>query len=290
MNIANHAVFLTINKKYSICKENLALEHIRFKGFFYHHTLDKKPKASQFNRHCHNMYEIIYIKCGSGTFFVEGSKYAINPGCLLVFRPREFHCIHVAENTPYERLVVHFDENTVFENSALLLDIFNNRELGVKNIYPEIQPSAVETFERISSCMALNEPERSIMAKLILNELLVVLHNDFSSSIQGDTGGQLITKIVHYINENISQPFRLEELAERFFISKYHLGHIFKKYTGLPVMEYIIRKRVMMAQQLIAEGCQASTAALMSGFNDYSAFYRAYIKYIGAKPSQEVAK
>ena len=266
------------------------MEHIRFKGFYYHHTIDKKPSASLFTRHCHNMYEIIYIKRGDGTFFVEGPKYAIYPGCLLVFRPREFHYINVSEKTPYERLVVHFDENTVFENSALLLDIFNNRELGVKNIYPDIQQSVVQTFERISSCIALNEPERSIMAKLVLNELLVVLHNEFSSGVQGDIGGQLITKIVNYINENISQPFRLEELAERFFISKYHLGHMFKKYTGLPVMEYIIRKRVVMAQQLIAEGCQTSTAALMSGFNDYSAFYRAYTKYIGAKPSQEASK
>ena len=65
---------------------------------------------------------------------------------------------------------------------------------------------------------------------------------------------------------------------------------MFKKHTGLPVMEYIIRTRVVMAQQLILEGCQASTAATMCGFNDYSAFYRAYTKYIGSKPSGEIGR
>lgn len=236
------------------------------------------------------MYEIIYIKKGNGTFNVEGSQYTIYPGCLLVFRPREFHCINISSKSPYERLVVHFDESTVFENSALLLDLFNNRELGVNNIYPDIKQSIPLTFERISSCSELNEPERSIMAKLILNELLVVLHNEFATTPENETGEKLITCIVNYINENISTQFRLEELADKFFISKYHLGHMFKKHTGLPVMEYVIRKRVVMAQQLISEGCQASTAAAMCGFNDYSAFYRAYTKYIGTKPSRELPK
>ncbi len=107
---------------------------------------------------------------------------------------------------------------------------------------------------------------------------------------ENETGENLITRILNYINENISTQFRLEELADKFFISKYHLGHMFKKHTGLPVLEYIIRKCVVIAQQLISEGCSASTAAVMSGFNDYSAFYRAYTKYIGTKPSDEPSK
>lgn len=261
--------------------------HVRFKGFYYHHTSDEHPSPTEFLRHCHNMYEIIYIKRGSGTFYVEGSKYSIYPGCLLVFRPREFHCINISSKTPYERLVVHFDKSIVFENPELLLDIFHNRDLGVNNIYPDIKKNIPLTFERISLCTELDEPERSIMVKLILNELLVVLHNEFSVYPGRETGEKLITRIVNYINQNISAQFRLEELADRFFISKYHLGHMFKKHTGLPIMEYIIRKRVVMAQQLISEGCKASTAATISGFNDYSAFYRAYTKYIGTKPSEK---
>jgi AraC-like DNA-binding protein len=261
--------------------------NIRFKGFYYHHTVEEKPSPDEFSRHCHNMYEIIYIKKGNGTFYVEGSQYNVYPGCLLVFRPREFHCINVSPNSPYERLVVHFDESTVYENSALLLDIFHNREFGINNIYPDIKQSIPSTFERISSCSELNEPERSIMAKLILNELLVVLHNEFAVNPGHDSGEKLITRIVNYINENISSQFRLEELAEMFFISKYHLGHVFKKHTGMPVMEYIIRKRVVMAQQLISEGCAASIAATMSGFNDYSAFYRAYKGEFEVSPKKD---
>jgi len=262
-------------------------EHIRFKGFYYHHTVSEKPDKTDFQRHCHNMYEIIYIKRGTGTFQVEGSTYGIYPGCLLVFRPREFHCINISEKNVYERLVVHFDESIVYENSALLLDIFDSRGLGVDNIYPDIKQNIPLTFERISSCTSLNEPERSIMAKLILNELLVILHNEFSFGRQSETGEKLITRIVNYINENIASPMRLEELAEKFYISKYHLGHTFKKYTGMPVMEYIIRKRVLMAQQLINDGYQTTSAATSCGFNDYSSFYRAYTKYIGVKPSEE---
>ena len=265
-------------------------DHIRFKGFYYHHTVTEKPTSADFSRHCHNMYEIIYIKRGSGTFLVEGSTYQIHAGCLLVFRPREFHCVQISEKSPYERLVVHFEEQTVYEEPTLLLDIFNNRELGLGNLFSDVSEIVPETFERLSSCENLGEPERALMAKLILNELLVHLHNELSLNLQCDSAEKLITRIVNYINEHIASQIRLEELAERFFISKYHLSHMFKKHTGMPVMEYIIRKRVVLAQQMISEGSAASSAALASGFNDYSAFYRAYTKYLGAKPSEEISK
>lgn len=264
-------------------------EKIRFKGVYYHHTYDKVPEKKEFQWHCHNMYEAIYIKKGTGTFNVEGATYEIYPGCLLVFRPREFHCINISEKNEYERIVIHFDESIVYENPELLLDIFNSRELGVNNIYPDIKNSILSYFEKISHYCKMNDPERSIMAKLILNELLVVLHKEFSTK-ESDSVEKLITRVINYINGNIAQPIRLDELTSQFFISKYHLGHMFKQHTGMSVMEYIIRKRVKMAQQMMSEGQNASNAASRCGFSDYSAFYRAYVKYTGKKPSDELIK
>lgn len=263
-------------------------QHIRFKGFYFHHTLTPSPAPEDFARHCHNMYEIIYIRQGNGTFLVEGTSYPVSSGCLLLFRPREFHCLQVKESAPYERFVVNFDEHNVLTDSALLLDLFQNRELGTHNLYSGLSTRLTEAFLRIAACESAAEPERSLMAKLILNELLVILHGECASDFSAPD--QLINRIITYLDEHLVEPLRLEDLASEFFISRHYLGHMFKKHTGMTLMEYIIRKRLAMAQHLMRDGYQASIAASMSGFNDYSAFYRAYIKYIGLKPSEEILK
>ena len=96
---------------------------------------------------------------------------------------------------------------------------------------------------------------------------------------------ELGAKVARYINEHIEENILLDEVARRFFISKYYLCRLFKKYSGVSVHAYITQKRVLYAKQLIESGQTASGAAYKVGFGDYSAFYRAYVKQIGKPPT-----
>ena len=263
------------------------VELIRFKGFRFHHTLTEHPDPENFTRHCHNMYELIYIRQGQGEFQVEGNTYSLYPGCFLVFMPQEFHCIRVREDTPYERFVVHFNREQIFENQETLLAIFRNRALGINNLFADYNEIVPNTMQRIASCSELSEPERSTMAKLILNELLVLLYGNFYISNENVTAKKLINRIIAYINEHLSETLRLSELAERFFISPTYLSHMFKRHTGLTITEYITGKRLSMAQGMIRKGETAIAAANACGYNDYSAFFRAYTRVYGKSPSSE---
>ena len=78
----------------------------------------------------------------------------------------------------------------------------------------------------------------------------------------------------------------LDELERIFFISKYHLCHIFKQATGLTVHGYITDKRLTYAYELYGEGKNLSDAAALAGFSCYSAFYRAYTKKYGMPPKK----
>lgn len=101
---------------------------------------------------------------------------------------------------------------------------------------------------------------------------------------------RLIVRIINYLNENYTSQIRLEQLADKFFINKYYLQHLFKKHMGVTVMEYVTNKRILKIQCLMEEGCKISVAANMCGFNDYSSFYRAYVKHTGTKPSYKSNK
>ena len=94
----------------------------------------------------------------------------------------------------------------------------------------------------------------------------------------------LSNEILAYINSNLSRELSLDLLSKRFFISKNHLNRIFKIATGVTVWEYVKLKRLIMARNSILTGSSAIEACQNSGFNDYSAFYRAYKERFGVSP------
>ena len=94
-----------------------------------------------------------------------------------------------------------------------------------------------------------------------------------------------IADILQYINHNLKEDLSVDNLASRYYISKYHLMRKFKEETGFTLHNYIVNKRLLMARTLISEGIPVTKAALESGFSEYSTFSRAYRKQFGATPS-----
>ena len=81
----------------------------------------------------------------------------------------------------------------------------------------------------------------------------------------------------------------LDELAERFYVSKYHLSHLFSRSVGTGVYRYVLLKRLQNAKEQLAGGKTPGEACRESGFQDYANFYRSFRAVYGLSP-QEAAK
>ena len=77
----------------------------------------------------------------------------------------------------------------------------------------------------------------------------------------------------------------LDELANLFYISKYHMMRRFRAETGYTIHAYLTGKRLVLAREQIAAGMPVLQAAGACGFGDYSAFCRAYRRQFGQPPS-----
>ena len=95
-----------------------------------------------------------------------------------------------------------------------------------------------------------------------------------------------IAQILSYINENLNRELTVDQLAERVYLSRYHFMRLFKAQTGTTVHAYVRQKRLLSAARLIREGVPAGQAAAECGFNDYSAFSRAFRESFGVSPGQ----
>ena len=76
---------------------------------------------------------------------------------------------------------------------------------------------------------------------------------------------RVVDGVLSYINEHYSEALTLDALAERFFISKYHLLRKFEAQVGTTVHRYILQKRLLNAKQLLAGGLAPVKSAPTAG-------------------------
>ena len=253
----------------------------------FRYNLDTHPVPESFTIHTHNMCEVYVFLNGKASFRIEGSEYRLERGDLLVMRPAEAHCIEVQPEHPYERLSIHFDP-ALFERidpEGRMLKVFMEREAGRFNRF-----SAAEFPDQNYRVMLsrLMQPQRCDRLHII-SALLTLLTELYPLYMQRDehtpsAEGNLLFQVIRHINEHLSEPLSLDALCEQFYLSKPQLCRSFKRTTGASVGEYITAKRLLQAQTMLRAGSPPTKVCTACGFNDYSAFYRAYRKHFGVSP------
>ncbi|MBQ8236824.1 MAG: helix-turn-helix domain-containing protein [Oscillospiraceae bacterium] len=96
----------------------------------------------------------------------------------------------------------------------------------------------------------------------------------------------MIQKSLDYIEENLCSEITAAELAEMAGFSLFHYYRLFQQAAGLPVMQYILRRRLLHGIFAIKQGSSKIDAALLYGFDTYAGFYRAFCREFGSTPSE----
>ncbi len=95
----------------------------------------------------------------------------------------------------------------------------------------------------------------------------------------------IIQRSLDYIEENLQTEITAAELAEQAGFSLFHYYRVFQQATGLPVMQYVLRRRLLHGVYAMKQGMIKTDAALKFGFDTYAGFYRAFCREFGATPS-----
>lgn len=96
----------------------------------------------------------------------------------------------------------------------------------------------------------------------------------------------ILQRSLDYIEENLKADITAGELAEQAGFSLFHYYRLFQQATGLPVMQYILRRRLLHGVYAMKQGCTGIDAAMQFGFDTYAGFYRAFSREFGATPSE----
>lgn len=93
-----------------------------------------------------------------------------------------------------------------------------------------------------------------------------------------------IQRILDYIEDNLKAEISVEELSDLAGFSLFHFYRLFQSAVGMPVMQYITRRRLLHGIHEISLGHKKIDVALSYGYETYAGFYKSFVREIGYTP------
>lgn len=253
----------------------------------------KDDRGANMDYHYHEFYKLTFFIAGNGSYIVEGRHYQLLPGDIILVGSRRVHKPQLDAGIIYERIILYISPKFLHENSTedySLEGIFSGTKGHVLRPTEDFRRRILMLFSQLETEMGGQSPGRIILAKSVLLRILVEIGRELNKS-EVQLPGPVVPKdgkvleILRYLENNLTEDISIDELATRFYISKYHMMRRFREETGTSIHTYLSDKRLILARELIQNGVSATDACFQSGFRSYSAFSRAYGKLFGVTPT-----
>jgi AraC-like DNA-binding protein len=257
----------------------------------------KDQKNTEFEFHYHDFNKIIIFISGEVTYIIEGKSYKLKPWDILLVRKYDIHLPIISPKTPYERIILWlnplFLEEHNKDNCDLLscFKLASERKLNLMRLNSKqissVRQNLVDLEESIKDkAFGSTVLKNALFLQFIVKINRLFLGMDLNNSIKDIKFDERIESILSFINSNLEKDLSIDMLSKTFYLNKYYLMHLFKQETGYTLYNYIQKKRIIKASDLIKSGMQAGDVCSQCGFGDYSSFVRAFKKEFHLSPKQ----
>ena len=243
--------------------------------------------------HYHTFHKIILLLAGRADYAIEGERYSLSPGDYVLVGRGSIHRPIVARGDFYERAILYISPEYLQKLSCPDGDLENCFLRSQEGFHYVYHAGAGDRVRQLFALLEQSRREGVFGASLLCQALFVQLMVEVNRiSLSGNTvsaasGDSKIVALLQYLNAHLTEGLTIDELAARFYISKYHMMRRFRDETGYTIHGYVTEKRLLLAQQLLEQGLPMGETALRCGYQEYSTFSRAYKKQFGRSPSEK---
>lgn len=270
-------------------KRGYLLENFRL---FHLHS----QSGARVDYHYHEFCKLLLLVSGRGGYVVDGQRYLLQPGDVVLIGSRSAHRPELEEDSVYERIIIYIDPDFLQQASVgecALLQLFDSAKGHVLRLRETERKKIFALANALEKELSGHEYGREILSNGALLRLLVEIGR--SQRQEGSLNPSPVTpedpRVVEwmaFLDRHLAEDLDMDALAERFFISKYHMMRLFRSQTGFTVHTYLLQRRLLAARQLMERGMRATEACYRTGFRSYSSFTRAYSKHFGTTPTGRI--
>ncbi len=239
--------------------------------------------------HYHQTYEIYFLVKGERDYFIDKHFFKIGDSDVVLI-PRGM--LHRTAGKGATRFLVGFSADFLsrFFTAQGIAFLPNDRPLvfrpdeSQRDRLSSLFHTLLSEFQRAGGKTGTDAD--GILAGYLYQILFVITHSSNTYVPESYTDDR-VTRMIQYINENYSNIGDIEEIAARFFISKFHLCRIFNRNLGVPLISYLNTIKVREACRMMKDESGTLTEiAMRCGFNSSSYFCKVFKSEKGISPTE----
>ena len=265
----------------------------------YDFYINKVRRTTHYNMtscHLHNKYEIYFLTEGTRRYFINDATYLVHTGNVVLLDKGEIHKTGPVDKEPHTRFVLNFNAEYISSawGSEAVDRLLSSFRWGVKvlTLPMKMQCYTESILQKMVDLSGDDTQESELLRKSMLTELLIYLRQCATEQRKKSEQPERITnrtveKVSAYISQNYREPLSLKSIAEQFYISPYYLSHLFKKCTGLSILEYINSVRTRAAKKYLeTTKLKITEITELTGFCTSSHFGRIFKQGTGLSPNR----
>ncbi len=267
------------------------------------------------SRHVHETIELHFNLEGQRLMFVDRETYSLSPHSAIVVN---HNLIHRTSTVPgfspdHHNFILQLDRSRfdqILRVAGLRgFDDFGERFNGVATFNEsewQLILSVISEFkamceeDKMGTAVSMEDAHAFLylqaleLASIFAKARRRLLHTELEANQKAvpetvvKTGvHQKVHEVALYLQTHIHESVSLEELAQRFFMSRSYLTRSFRNVTGFSVVEYMTYIRIQKAQQLLRESDRSITEiADLCGFGNITYFEKVFKEATGQTPVQ----
>lgn len=267
------------------------------------------------SRHVHETIELHFNLEGQRLMFVDRETYSLSPHSAIVVNHNLIHRTSTAPGFPpdHHNFILQLDRSRfdqILRVAGLRgFDDFGERFNGVATFNEsewQLILSVISEFkamceeDKMGAAVSMEDAHAFLylqaleLAGIFAKARRRLLHTELEANQKAvpetvvKTGvHQKVHEVALYLQTHIHESVSLEELAQRFFMSRSYLTRSFRNITGFSVVEYMTYIRIQKAQQLLRESDRSITEiADLCGFGNITYFEKVFKEATGQTPVQ----
>jgi len=144
-----------------------------------------------------------------------------------------------------------------------------------------LKPSNMSELEEAIEVMCRNLKKKGITGEEPETE------EDSESRMESASGAFIVKNALAYIEKNYAQKLTLCDVAEKTYVSQWHLSKLLNKHTGQGFSDLLNRARIEHAKQLLEDSSlRVGDVAEQVGFADLAHFSRVFKKQEGVSANE----
>ncbi len=263
---------------------------------YYYEDSASNNRYSKVKTHSHNYYEFYFFIEGDVSIEIRDRAYPLSSGDLVIIPPGvKHHALLHNEKTPYRRFVFWISPDYCNDLMAISPDygyVLQHVITTDKYIYHydlvdfhALQSKLFALIDEIQSDRFGKKARTLLCVEDLLLHINRSIHDMEYPNTRQDSK-ELYPRLLEYIHDHLDEDLTLDALAGQFYVSKFHISHVFKENLGISLHRYITKERLSACKNAILGGAGIVETYQLYGFSDYSGFYRAFKKEYGLSPKE----